>query len=470
MAFSLSIFHHTNALVWFMNVSHDYFKVRWRVVSIVFDHSNMSLTNLEDVVTAATTVTDSAVLANALRNFLKRDVAEHLLASSLPDDVDPLAILNPTTNTLGYLYVLTARLEQPGAAIQLAPQIYAFCEGCSSTPLAYVSERVNTFVNRLMRQPNLPELLEALAKFVQRYPHKRDVFTMVHMVFLHACVVTRQYQVALPVLSVPMGSIDKTIYPINYLDNLLYHYFGAFVYIALKRWPQAEEFLEMVVAAPIASSIPSAIQMEAMKKLALVQLIRHGTLKSLPRYVPQMFTKSIKQSPYGQLAKAYPAGNLIQIAEKEAKVFTQDFNFGLLREVLDHAPRWKLRTLTKTYLTLSMSEIGKEIGMEDGKVLRALVEDMIRVGEITAILENDTLTFIDEKPDFRPEDVEKALAEAQRQCERLALLDQQIGRSKEFLQKALKERDSGGGGAWAGHGGMDEELLWAEDLQGEGYV
>ncbi|KAG8832576.1 hypothetical protein FRC17_001087 [Serendipita sp. 399] len=430
----------------------------------------MTLSSLEEVVTAATTVTDSAVLANALKGFLKRDVAEHLLASALPDDVDPLAILNPTTNTLGYLYILTARLEQPGAAIPLLPQIYAFCGGCSSTPLAFVPERVQTFVARLTRQPNLPELLEALSRFVQRYPHKRDVLTTAHMPFIHACIHTRQYRLALPVLSVPMASIDKAIYPVSYLDNLLYHYFGAYVFIALKQWVQAEEYLEMVVAAPIASSVPSAIQMEAMKKLALVQLIRYGTLKSLPRYVPQMFSKSIKQSPYGQLAKVYPAGNIIQVAEKEAKTFTHDFNFGLLKEVLDHAPRWKLRTLTKTYLTLSMSEIGKEIGMEDGAVLRALVEDMIRVGEITAILENDTLTFIDEKPDFRPEDVEKALAEAQRQCDRLALLDQQIGRSKEFLQKALKERDTGGGGAWGGHGGVDEELLWAEDMQGDAYV
>jgi COP9 signalosome complex subunit 3 len=176
-----------------------------------------------------------------------------------------------------------------------------------------------------------------------------------------------------------MAQVDKSIYPISYLDNLLYHYYGAFMLISLREWAAAEEYLEMVISAPINSSIPSAIQIEAMKKLALVQLIRHGAIKTLPRYVPTLFSKTIKQSPYGQLAKVYPAGNVQQVAEKEQKTFQQDFNIGLVREVLENAPRWKLRTLTKTYLTLSLSEIGKEIGMTDAVQLRSLVEDMVRV-------------------------------------------------------------------------------------------
>lgn len=186
-----------------------------------------------------------------------------------------------------------------------------------------------------------------------------------------------------------MAQVDKSIYPISYLDNLLYHYYGAFILISLREWAAAEEYLEMVISAPINSSIPSAIQIEAMKKLALVQLIRHGAIKSLPRYVPTLFSKTIKQSAYGQLAKVYPAGNVQQVAEKEQKVFQQDFNIGLVREVLENAPRWKLRTLTKTYLTLSLSEIGKEIVMSDTVKLRSLVEDMVRVSCLSGLVVSD---------------------------------------------------------------------------------
>ncbi|KIM24188.1 hypothetical protein M408DRAFT_331937 [Serendipita vermifera MAFF 305830] len=425
----------------------------------------MNLASLEDVVTAATTVSDAATLSMALKAFLKRDVAEPTLASMLANDQDPLALLNPLENTIGYLFILTARLEQSGSGPGLTAQIFSFVEGCSTNLLAWVPERVNTFVSRLLRQPNVREMLEALAIFVQRYPHSRDVFTAVHTVFLQACVRYRVYQVALPVLNNRVAQIDKSIYPITYLDNLLYHYYGAFAFIALKQWADAEEFLEMVVAAPISSNIPSAIQMEAMKKLSLVHLIRYGTIRSLPKYIPPLFAKAIKQSSYGQFAKVYPAGQVQQVAEKEAKTFHADFNIGLVKEAIDMAPRWKLRTLTKTYLTLSLAEIGKEIDMADETILRSLVENMIQIGEISATLEGDTLTFIDEKPNFRPGDIEKALADAQEQCQKLAKLDQAVGRSREFLQKALKDRDTGGGGGWAAAG--DEEMLWAEEISAQ---
>jgi COP9 signalosome complex subunit 3 len=67
----------------------------------------MNLTSLEDVVTAATTVNDLAALAVALKALLKRDLAEPMLASKLANDEDPLALLDPGKNTLGYLYILS---------------------------------------------------------------------------------------------------------------------------------------------------------------------------------------------------------------------------------------------------------------------------------------------------------------------------------------------------------------------------
>lgn len=67
----------------------------------------MNLNSLEDVVTAATTVTDLGALAAALKTLLKRDLAEQILASKLANDEDPLALLDPGKNTLGYLYILS---------------------------------------------------------------------------------------------------------------------------------------------------------------------------------------------------------------------------------------------------------------------------------------------------------------------------------------------------------------------------
>lgn len=44
-----------------------------------------------------------------------------------------------------------------------------------------------------------------------------------------------------------------------------------------------------------------------------------------------------------------------------------------------------------------------------------------------------------------------------------------IGRSREFLQKALKDRDTGGGAAGWG-GAADDEMMWAEDISQQAYL
>jgi COP9 signalosome complex subunit 3 len=64
---------------------------------------------------------------------------------------------------------------------------------------------------------------------------------------------------------------------LHYNDNLIYHYGGGIALAALKRWEEAEEFFEVVVSAP--GQVPSAIQLEALKKLVLVQLIAKGKVR-----------------------------------------------------------------------------------------------------------------------------------------------------------------------------------------------
>jgi COP9 signalosome complex subunit 3 len=73
----------------------------------------------------------------------------------------------------------------------------------------------------------------------------------------------------------PITTISTTLSPdLHYNDNLVYHYAGGIALTALKRWAEAEEFFELVVSAP--GQVPSALQLEALKKLVLVQLIAKG--------------------------------------------------------------------------------------------------------------------------------------------------------------------------------------------------
>lgn len=91
------------------------------------------------------------------------------------------------------------------------------------------------------------------------------------------CVSTRNFVAALPVLHYPITNFDTSISPdLNYNDNLSYHYTGGIALAALKRWADAEEYFEICVTSP--GTCPAALQMEALKKLRLVQLISTGTV------------------------------------------------------------------------------------------------------------------------------------------------------------------------------------------------
>ena len=49
-----------------------------------------------------------------------------------------------------------------------------------------------------------------------------------------------------------------------------------------------------------------------------------------------------------------------------------------MRQALDHAPRWTVRKLTETYVTLSLSEIGKAAGIAEEEDVREIVLNMVR--------------------------------------------------------------------------------------------
>lgn len=59
------------------------------------------------------------------------------------------------------------------------------------------------------------------------------------------------------------------------------------MYAGLKRWAEAQEFFEICACSP--GSAAAAIQMEALKKLILVQLIHEGKVDyTFSRYEPSL--------------------------------------------------------------------------------------------------------------------------------------------------------------------------------------
>jgi len=218
------------------------------------------------------------------------------------------------------------------------------------------------------------------------------------------------------------------------------------------------------------SSDPSVFQVEAAKKLLLVHLILHGKALPLPKYTHPTVA-NLKGTAYNALARIYP--NLEQvyaIATKEAAAFAVDDNLGLLGRVVDRAPRWAIRKLTETYLTLSLFEIGRAAGMDDMEEVRRVVLSMIEEGEVDASIGADgSVSFRDEEPvAVSKAETDRALRMAQEQEQVLRRLEREIARNKDYLQKAVRSREESSSANWPN---IEEDLLggpqsnrWADEM------
>ncbi|EKM56836.1 uncharacterized protein PHACADRAFT_254170 [Phanerochaete carnosa HHB-10118-sp] len=420
---------------------------------------------LDELVQYLTTTTGSAATVNGtLKTFGTKETRDTLLASTLGSGQDPLEVLSPETNTLGYLYILAARLDVSGALPPQIQHVESFCKRFTPEHARLAPDRISALAKGIVKASgeNIKHALDPLCSIVLRYPPKPTYLTSVHPIFLHACVTARHFAAALPVLSTPIVDIDTTISDLHYNDNLLYHYAGGVVFAVLKRWREAEEFFEIVVTSP--AQTPAAIQFEALKKLTLVQLILYGKAIQPPKYTNNQLIRMIKNSPYNTLGKAYPqtAASLTAIVQKDVEAFRSDQNLGLVQQVIDRASRWLIKKLTLTYITLGLTDIGKEVGVEAEEV-RVIVLNMIEIGDINASISIDgNVTFADSTPQFTKADVDAALARAQEQSKLLRDVERALNSSKDYLQKALKHKDD----AW----GMDEDMYstppsgaWAEE-------
>ncbi|EDR06883.1 uncharacterized protein LACBIDRAFT_294631 [Laccaria bicolor S238N-H82] len=417
------------------------------------------LTSIDQVVHQITTANSIPALNATLRNGLPKDTRDHILASVLPGGQDPLSVLDVKENTLGVLYILTARMTVQGAPQPPWPVVLDFCRNFSPEQARLAPDRVTILakgIKSIASQSNSLRLaIQPLYNLVSRYPPDPSFLTTIHAIFLTTCVTTRQFVEALPVLENPIFNVDTNLSDLHYNDNLIYHYTGGIALAALKRWPEAEEYFEICVTSP--GTYPTALQMEALKKLKLVQLISIGKTSPLPKYTHPLLLRLFKNTSYHAFINAYPQSTelLHEIYDKERQTFSAEKNLGLISQAVARAPRWVLKKLTATYVTLHLADIGKAIKIGSEDEVRGLLLSMIESNDISAQISADgTVTFSDPPPQFTKEQVDEALLDVQQQTALLGYLEQETGRSKEFLNKAVKLRDDS---PWAPT--ADEEMF-----------
>ncbi|RDB18413.1 COP9 signalosome complex subunit 3 [Hypsizygus marmoreus] len=426
--------------------------------------------SLDGILNQITTSNNPNALNHTLRNALPKESRDTILASSLSGGQDPLSVLDMRENTLGVLYILAARLStQSTCGPPPWPLIEEFCHTFRPEHARLAPDRITVLAKGLvalaehLQSPKLA--IQPLYDLVRRYPPHPSYLTTLHSVFVQACVTNRHFTAALPVLEQPIANIDTDLSDLTYNDNLVYHYTGGVAFAALKRWAEAEEFFEICVSSP--GAVAAALQLEALKKLKLVQLIATGKTSSLPKYTHPSLPRLLKGTPYSALINAYPhdARVLGEVYERERQLFATEKTLGLVQQAIDRAPRWALKKLTGTYVTLGLADIARAVRINDEAEVRQLILSMIESNDISAQISADgTVTFSDPPPQFTKAQVDRVLLDVQAQTAALGELEREVGRSKEFLGKAVKTREDT---AWVPQ--SDEDVFtnqapaWTED-------
>ncbi|KIY48410.1 hypothetical protein FISHEDRAFT_23327, partial [Fistulina hepatica ATCC 64428] len=402
---------------------------------------------LDNIVALIESSTNAADLHYQISSCAQRDVREAILASTLSTGADPLTIV-PPHHTLGALWIVSARLHIPSAPPVPPDYIGALCASLNREHAQLAHERVSMLTSGIsslsLQLDNPAWALMPLRDLVYRFPPSPSCITTVHPFYMMAVHRSKSYSHARGLLlDHPIEYLDTTLCPeLSHTDCLNYFYLAGIALTLLsmshrKQYlQQALAYFEACITYP--GTAVSAVQLEALKKMTLIELFMYGKTTPLPKYTHPQLLKLFKGTPYYHFSAGYPGAPHLcrEIAEKEHQMFNEDKNASLVELALDALPKWALQRLTHTYVTFSLEDIAEAIQLPDGEVVREMVLEMIAAGEVHAVISGDgTVSFTDALTQVSRQQVDAMLLRAQRQSDALAVIDARIGRSREFLTK-----------------------------------
>ncbi|KAH9330357.1 hypothetical protein KI387_002465, partial [Taxus chinensis] len=249
---------------------------------------------LDAMVTQVQGFSDSNADVTHLHGLLKDYDAQSPLRDLPPARLSHLlSQLDPADHSLGYLYILEAQSsgsiprEQAEGFLLNASN---FINKCSAEQIRMAPEKFTTFCRRFKEQVmelQVPkQAIFPLRTAVKKLQPSSEHLTSLHPDFLLMCLLAKCYKAGLSILEDDIFEIDQP------RDFLLYCYYGGMIYIGLKRFSKALEFLQHAITAPTTSL--TAITVEAYKKYVLVSLIHTGQVPSFPKYTPAVVQRNLK--------------------------------------------------------------------------------------------------------------------------------------------------------------------------------
>jgi COP9 signalosome complex subunit 3 len=370
------------------------------------------------------------------------------------DDVRPMFTMQE--HSLGILAILVAKYSvSPLTNFDtLITQTCEFITSCNGEHVRYATDMFadlcHKFTQALVEKKQPMKGIAWLCRAITKIQLHSSQLTSIHADLCKLCLTSKCLKPAVQFLDVDVTEISKEGGQFDSKYFLLYYYYGGMIYLALKNYKRAFFFFEIAVTTP--SMAVSHIMLEAYKKYILVSLILHGKSSSMPRYTSHIVSRYIKPlcQPYHELAAAYNVCNsteLNALVTRHAEVFARDRNQGLVRQCVVAMYKKNIKRLTKTFMTLSLTDMANRVQLSGPREAEKYVLAMIEDGEIFATVNqrDGMVSFHDNPEKYNGIAMLTQLDEEMKRCmeleEKLKTMEREVTVNPQYVQKSLGMHD-----------------------------
>lgn len=443
----------------------------------------------------------NALLVNCLNKVSASNLASNVNGTNLLD------LLNPARNSLSYIFVLAAKFDVGGRnALEVNWQyITSFLESFDPRQIKHAQREFRRVADAFCKHAaEIDRPILAVKPLKKAILHSNPShFSFMHTLFTRLCLQAKCYRDALPVLevdvfdfpaskSIKLDDVGGKGFEVGYRDVLEFYLYGGMLYAGVKKWRRALDYLSHAIAAP--GSACSIIQVEAYKKFVLIGLLLDGKEPpALPKSTSIFSVRAYKAlaKPYDSFAQVFKSGDAAQFrqeVELTSEQFRLDGNSGLAAQCMEAFRRMRIIALRDTYVTLGVHDIarkkfdatgrGGDVGSKEET--ERLILGMIERDEISASLSQSAsdpaLSQTTVHFDSNPIEEFRNLQALEEQIQRIVTLNKQVkqmdknlGLTREYIQYALKQsKSAGGGNPSGGLMTMDSDMMELDYAPGWG--
>ncbi|XP_018336043.1 COP9 signalosome complex subunit 3 [Agrilus planipennis] len=385
--------------------------------------------------------------------------ASEILIKNNPHLDNVLETLDIQQHSLGVLAILCAKYNIPNATnIQEARfnQTKDFINNCNGEQIRLApdtfAELCHLVTSNLVEQKQPMKGILLLRKAISKLQLFDSQLTSIHADLCQLCLLAKCLKPALELLDIDIIGICQEIntqiqggaqFDAKYF--LLYYHYGGMIYLAVRNLERALYFFEVAITTP--ARAVSHIMLESYKKYILVSLLLHGKIQTIPKYASQVVCRFIKplSQPYHELANAFASNStseLNSVVNKHSEIFTRDHNMGLVKQISSVLYKKNIQRLTKTFLTLSLSDVASRVGLPGPADAEKYILHMIEDEQIYATInqKDGMVIFRDEPEKYSGPEVLQSLETQLQACmeldKQILQMDEEIQVNPQYVKKA----------------------------------